>query len=589
MGLAWGCQDDLDDDGAGGSGAGAAGGAGGAGGQGGGTAGAGTLILAGTIVTPAEVIVGQVRIEGATIVCVAEGTACSDEAPAATLVDTGGVIAPGLIDTHNHILFDIFDDDDWVPTLPTCGVTADCESSPYCDNGECACMDGACKYTDHTQWPEEAEYGLMLDYKQCLEDASQGKPVWCPRRFDEDGDLKCEMDKWGELKGLIAGTTSIVGLPGNSGRCFESIARSIDVDQNGFEEDKVQTSALFPPSNDSASGACENFQSGDTAAYLIHVGEGVTTDAQDEFAELFDVSTPPGCLYAPQTTITHGTAFTAADFAQMAQAGMKLTWSPASNLALYGTTTDIPAALDAGVLVALAPDWSMGGSQNLLDELRVAGAWDDDHFGDRLDDKALVQMVTENAAAVLGLSDTIGRVEVGLVADLAVYRSQDGNPYQSITQATPADVRLVMIGGELVYGDPEIFDLRPAVDACEPLEVCGVEKLLCISRPGGQDGLDQTYAEIEAALSEGLDELDALDPLPPASCTPACDADEACFVRTVHEEVPEAMCPSACAAGEACFQTSQSGSDPYECLTINACAPVKSKSLAPLAPIVKCP
>ena len=39
----------------------------------------------------------------------------------------------------------------------------------------------------------------------------------------------------------------------------------------------------------------------------------------------------------------------------MAAYGMKLTWSPKSNVALYGATTDIPAALAAGVLVSLAP------------------------------------------------------------------------------------------------------------------------------------------------------------------------------------------------------------------------------------------
>ena len=35
--------------------------------------------------------------------------------PARRSIDTQGIIAPGLIDTHNHILFDIFDDDDWLP------------------------------------------------------------------------------------------------------------------------------------------------------------------------------------------------------------------------------------------------------------------------------------------------------------------------------------------------------------------------------------------------------------------------------------------------------------------------------------------
>ncbi len=594
VGLAvYGCQEDPEDrgkSGSGGSGANVS--DGGAGGSGGIIAGgSGTLILAGTIVTPDESFVGEVRIEADLIVCVGEGTACSDEAPQADVIETGGVIAPGLIDTHNHILFDIFNDDDWVPNLPSsCATVTDCENATsYCNNGKCACVDTVCRYQDHTQWPGEDEYGYMLDYKQCLEDSGQGKPVWCPRKFDGDGKLKCEMDKWGELKGIVAGTTAIVGLPGNSSKCFGSLARSIDVVQNDLGEDKIQTSSLFPPGEMSASGACQNFSDGDTAAYLIHVGEGVNQNALDEFSELFTVSTPEGCLYAPQTTITHGTAFGPAEFSQMAAAGMKLTWSPASNLALYGATTNIPAALDAGLLITLAPDWSMGGSQNLLDELRVADSWDNANWGDRLSYRDLIAMVTTNAAAVLGLADTIGRLEVGFKADIAVFASLDTDPFRSITLATPADVQLVMVDGNILYSDPLIQEVEPSLNECEEVNICGTTKLVCAGEPGEQNLLDQTYTEIRTILNDGLQELDVIAPLPPADCNNTCALDESCYLRTVHAIVAETSCPAACAIGEACFQVAMSGNNQFDCRTINACYLTKVKALAPLAPLVSCP
>lgn len=594
----YGCQGDLDtgNGGNGGNGANGAAGAstganGGAGGQGGmSTVGSGTLILAGTVVTPDQSFEGEVQIDADLIVCVGEGTTCSDAAPAADVIVTGGVIAPGLIDTHNHILFDIFDDDDWVPNLPaSCGTVADCEAgTSYCNNNKCACVAGTCKYTNHSQWPNEVEYGYMLDYKQCLEDASQGKPIWCPLTYDGDGDLKCEMDKWGEMKGIVAGTTSIVGLPGNSSKCFGSVARSIDVPQNDLDADKVQTSALFPPNSSSASGVCQNFTDGDTDAYLIHVGEGTNSAALDEFAELFTVSSPEGCLYAPQTTITHGTSFTPAQFSQMAAAGMKLTWSPASNIALYGTTTDIPAALDAGVLVALAPDWSMGGSQNLLDELRTADDWDDDNWNDRITPKMLIEMVTSNAAAVLGLADTIGRLEVGFKADIAVFTTLDADPFRSITLATPADVRLVMVDGIILFSDPDVQEIEPSLNECETISVCGTEKLLCVGEPGEQDLLDQTYTEIQTALDAGLDDLDAIAALAPSACNNSCGIGESCYERTVHEIVAESNCPSACLGDEACFHVAMSGNNQFDCRTINACSPTKFKNLAPVAPLVSC-
>ena len=76
------------------------------------------IMLLGTVVTPDVSFEGQVLVEGSLITCVAPGLGCQGQVGAigATIIDTHGVIAPGLIDTHNHILFDIFDDSDWLPT-----------------------------------------------------------------------------------------------------------------------------------------------------------------------------------------------------------------------------------------------------------------------------------------------------------------------------------------------------------------------------------------------------------------------------------------------------------------------------------------
>lgn len=445
------------------------------------------FLLLGTVVTPDTSFDGQVLVEGTLITCVAPALGCQGQVGAvgATIIDTHGVIAPGLIDTHNHILFDIFDNDDWLP---------------------------AQLYTDHDQWPNEARYQAMLDVKQCLEDASQGKPAWCPTTYDGAGSLKCEMDKWGELKGLIAGTTSIVGLAGTTSACFGSLARTIDAAQNGLGQDKIQTSALFPPSKSAADGVCTNFASGKTDAYLIHVGEGTTAGVLDELTKLGTVSTTPGCLYAPQTTITHGVAFTTNEFAQMAAYGMKLTWSPASNVALYGTTSDVPAALNANVVVALAPDWSMGGSQNLLDEMRFADAWDDAHFANRLEAKDLVAMTTKNAAAVVALSGKLGTISVGALADLVVVGRSTSDPFASIVAARPKDVRLTMIGGRVLYGDAALKAAAPALPGCEDIDICTKPKFLCVAETTTTTKLDQTHAQIKAALEAALLDVDALTP-----------------------------------------------------------------------------
>ncbi len=454
------------------------------------------LLLYGTIVTaddpPNDVITGAVLVEGTTITCVAPGDGCRamPGAVGATIVDTQGVITPGLIDTHNHILFDIFDDDDWIPTAPT---------------------------TNHNSWTTDPRYQALLDVKQCLADDPQGKPVWCANTVygTASGSLRCEMDKYGELKGLIAGTTSIVGLPGTSSACFSSVARSIDVPQSGLSIDTIQTSAIFPPSKASGDSVCTNLASGATHAYLIHCGEGTDAQSQAEFATLGSLTTKPNCLYAPQTTITHGTAFTAAEFTTMGQTGMKLTWSPRSNVSLYGATTDIPTALAKGVTVSIAPDWSMGGSQNILDELRFARAWDQAHWGGLLSNRQLVQMVTTNAASVLALSDRLGKIAPGYLADLSVFHppatpSPSPSAYDAVLAAAPRDVALVLVGGSVLYGDAQLAAVgRAQHPGCEMLNVCGNDKFVCVATGVTANRLNQSYAEIKGAIESALVAADA--------------------------------------------------------------------------------
>jgi len=444
------------------------------------------LLLSGTIIAPDGFFDGQVLVEDTTITCVQPGTACAAMPGAvdATVIDTAGIISPGLVDTHNHVLFDSFDASDWTPQKI---------------------------YDNHNQWPAEPRYKAMLDVKQCLANDSLGKPAWCANTpyGTSAGSLRCEMDKYGELKQLVGGTTSVVGLPGTSAACFGSLARSIDTPQNGLGMDKIQTSSLFPPSKSSADSVCANFASDKTDAYLIHCGEGTDQPSLDEFEKLGTVSTIDYCLYAPQTTITHGIAFTSIEFTIMANAGMKLTWSPASNLYLHGDTADIPTALDAGVTVALAPDWSIGGSQNMLDELRFADAWDNTHWNNRLAAKDLVEMATINGAKVLALDDRLGQIKPGYLADIAVFAGDRSQPYDAIVAARPSNVTLVMVGGTVLYGDAVLQAAGPAAPGCETLDICGADKFLCVATTSTANKLNQTFAQIAGKLSQAMVDADA--------------------------------------------------------------------------------
>jgi hypothetical protein len=450
-------------------------------------------------------------------------------------------------------------------------------------------VDNICRYKNHTQWTKEAEYGVMMDYKQCLEDASQGKPVWCPPTYKGDGRVRCEMNKYGELKGLIAGTTSIVGLPGTTAPCFSSLSRSIDLPQNGLSGDKIQTSAIFPPTASSASGVCTNYTDGKTDAYLIHVGEGVDDVALKEFTTLFTLTTPQGCLYAPGTAITHGTSFGKTEYEAMASAGMKLTWSPRSNVSLYGTTNDLALAIEAGVTISLGPDWSLGGSRNILEEMKFAKWWDDNHYGSILTTKDIVEMTTSNAASVLALSNTLGRLAPGYKADLVVVGGDTSVPYDALVAAWPSTVRLVMVGGVVLYGDNQLEVAGPSNPGCEALDVCGRAKFLCTAESSSANLLNQTFVQIRDNLNAALKDLDSIPVLPASDCNPACGADEECYKRTVMSVVDASLCPTACGAGEQCFQRAQSGNNMYGCMTTNACSPKRGNGYHPVTPLFACP
>ena len=552
------------------------------------------FLLKGTIVTPDSSFDGQLLVENSTLVCVKPGTECENKQAAlgATVIDTNGVIAPGLIDTHNHILFDIFDDNHWVPSNATsCSTDSDCKNDTtnrYCrNNNKCACVDNVCKYTFHSQWTDEDEYSVMLDYKQCMENSSQGKPSWCPRtRFNSELKYNCELDKWGEIKGLIAGTTSIVGLPGTSGACFSSVARSIDVPQNGLGVDAIQTSVSIPSAS-AASAACGNFSSGSTKAYLIHCGEGTNAQALAEFNTLLGRLTNERCLAG--TTITHGTSFTRAEYDQMYSKQMKLTWSPASNVALYGKTNNLPEAIAAGLTISIGPDWSMGGSSNMLEELRFAKKWSDNHFGGLLDAKQIVRMATVNGAAVLALSDVIGSLSEGLKADLFVVGGDRSTPYDAILAATPKTVRLVMVDGKVLYGDKHLEAAAPANPGCENMDVCERSKFLCVAESSSSNRLDQTMVQIRDTLNSAVQELDNVPVLPPASCGNSCTSTEECYERTVFEQVDASLCPSgSCPNGQVCYRAAQTGGNQYKCYTPNACEKKRTKKFFPITTLFKC-
>jgi cytosine/adenosine deaminase-related metal-dependent hydrolase len=193
----------------------------------------------------------------------------------------------------------------------------------------------------------------------------------------------------------------------------------------------------------------------------------------------------------------HGIALGPAEFDKMKRAGASLIWSPRSNMQLYGETTDVLAALRAGVPIALSPDWSPTGSDGMLDELAFAAAHARARLGGRPTPRELFEMSTVVPARMARLDDRLGTIETGRRADVFLLSSTTADPYEALASARTADISLVLVDGVPAYGDDERLG---------PFNLPGVEALAVCGRAKGLNSalLAEPFAGLSARLAQKL-------------------------------------------------------------------------------------
>ena len=302
--------------------------------------------------------------------------------------------------------------------------------------------------------------------------------------YDATSSIQVQTDtiRWGELRFLLTGTTSTSGRGGEKG-----FLRNLDVGE--LEESLKQTAVknvVFPLGDgngemESDSCAYPAIDSPTRGPYEAHVGEGTNIFAHNEFVCLSSSSGGGKNFLLPRNTFVHSLPATAEDFALMAAGGTALSWSPRSNIRLYGDTAYVSAADRLGVQIAFGTDWTATGSMNLLRELRCADHWNQERLNHYFTDEQLWLMATENAAAAFEMEDAIGVLAPGRTADIAVFDAAVHTYYRAIIDADPQDVVLVMRGGRVLYGDAGFVTQIPRSarkDVSEPLSICGVAKRL---------------------------------------------------------------------------------------------------------------
>jgi hypothetical protein len=209
-------------------------------------------------------------------------------------------------------------------------------------------------------------------------------------------------------------------------------------------------------------------------AVVTHIGEGIDDHARGEWQIMKDLK-----LNVPELVMIHAAALQRADFDEAAKVGAKIVWSPLSNLLLYGGTTDVPAAMAAGVLVTLGADWAPSGSANLLGELKVADQVNKRLWNGKITDVELLQFVTINAAIAYGLDKELGSIEAGKYADLLVVRKPYGvSGYRAVIDARPDDVLLVTVSGDALFGTQPLMDSLGKQGDYEVIDACGQQRAI---------------------------------------------------------------------------------------------------------------
>ena len=445
-----------------------------------------TKLLKGIVLTPATVFRGgqvAVNAEGA-ITCVGCDCATGGE----TVISCpDGAISPGLINTHDHITFT--------------------QNPPYTDSGE--------RYEHRHQWRRGQDGHTEIN---------------------AGGGASADQIRWGELRFLMGGATSIVGSGGQVG-----LLRNLDsANQEGLAQGEVEFDTF--PLDDSGgtrrTSDCNYGGSPTTAAeidrfdsYEPHTAEGIDQSARNEFlCQSSDSITGANNLLLGKTAMIHAIGLQPADYSAMAQAGTGLIWSPRSNITLYGDTARVAIAERLGVEIALGTDWMPTGSMNLLRELKCADEFNQTYLK-YFTDVQLWQMVTTNAAAVTATDDVIGLLAAGKVADIAVFNANGGKTFRAVIDAEAEDVVLVMRGGKTLYGDDAA--VAALAQNCDPVDVCGTGKRVCLM---GEIG--KSFSALQTGAGNIYEAFSCDVPPNEPTCTPSRTA--SVMGSTIYSGTPSA-------------------------------------------------
>ena len=209
-------------------------------------------------------------------------------------------------------------------------------------------------------------------------------------------------------------------------------------------------------------------------AYVTHVEEGWDSES----LRGIDILAEHNAL-TEYTVMIHGIGFSQKDIELVAKSKAHFIWCPGSNMFMFNKTAKVRDIINAGINTCIGTDSPSSGEINLLEEIRFAKGVYRDLYGEDLEDKEIVRMITINPARAFRMHDRVGSIEKGKFGDLLVVEGSDKNPYTSLVNAQLRDIALVIQEGKPLYGDADYAKIFEDLDTdYTRISIEGKEKLI---------------------------------------------------------------------------------------------------------------
>lgn len=402
------------------------------------------IIENGVVVTinPAHDIIdnGFVAVKGDTIVAIGSAGDRGNYQACETVDAKGGIIMPGLINTHTHIAMSGFR-----------GLADDLEL-----------MDWLTKHIFPAEAVMRREHVYQNALLSCVEMIMSGTTCVNDMYFYADEVAKAL--KHAGMRGVVGETLYDFDSP-NYGPLENGYAFMRELIEQYKDDALIDISAnAHSPYLLAREGLLKTYAIAEEydVLFSIHVAE-----TQTEVAQMLEKTgfTPMGYLndlgvLSKRSALAHCVALNDEDIALMAQTGASANLCPESNLKLASGVARVPDMLKAGVNLSLGTDGcASNNDQDMFGEIGLTARL---HKGVTLDPTVVdaykaVEMATLNGAKALGIADQTGSLESGKKADIIIVDTNKPhltpiyNPVSHLAYAVKGgDVCFTMVNGQIL-------------------------------------------------------------------------------------------------------------------------------------------